>query len=264
MQASGMIKGLSHEYGDPIQYYLALGEGTLPLNQVLGEALRLQFTGEIECVYCGRKIKKTYNHGSCYVCFKKRPENDLCIVKPSLCHFEEGTCRDAAFGEQHCMIPHYVYLAVSSDVKVGLTRKNNELKRWADQGAIKAIPIAEVPNRKTAGELEEALADYLPDKTNWRKMLKGEINDVDLKQVRDEVLRLVPESFRHYILTEEEIVQLTYPVLEEVGQIKSYNLDKQPQIEDRLIGIKGQYLLFAGGVINIKKYCGYHVHVKVV
>ncbi|WP_153944945.1 DUF2797 domain-containing protein, partial [Acinetobacter baumannii] len=70
----------------------------------------------------------------------------------------------------HCMIPHYVYLALSSGVKVGLTRKNNEKKRWVDQGAVRAIPIAEVPTRKMAGELEVYLTQYVADKTDWRKM----------------------------------------------------------------------------------------------
>lgn len=263
MEAEGIVRGLVHRYEVPLQYYLRLGEGELHLNPALGQQVRLQFTGEINCIYCGRKIKKSFNQGSCYPCFRQRPENDLCIVKPSLCHFEAGTCRDETFGRQNCQQPHYVYLALSSEVKVGITRKNNQLKRWADQGAVQGIPIAEVPSRKVAGELELILSQYVPDKTNWRKMLLGEVEAVDLKQVRDDLFRHVPPAFRHYILTEEEIIQLTYPILEELSKITSYNLEKEMIIEDQLIGIKGQYLLFAGGVINMSKYRGYYLNIQI-
>lgn len=259
---SGMLKGLKHRYNQPLQYTIHIGDDHFPLNDYLGSSLELHFEGDIECVYCGRKINKTFNNGSCFPCFKSRPENDMCIVKPELCHFHEGTCRDESFGESHCMIPHYVYLALSSDVKVGITRKNNEMKRWGDQGAVQAFPIAEVPNRKTAGEMEIIIAEHINDKTNWRKMLKGDIADVDLHAVRSKMMEKVPAELQPYLLTEEEIVEFTYPILESLDKIKSYNLDKQPLITDRLIGVKGQYLILEGGVINMKKYAGYYVTVK--
>ncbi|MBO8172333.1 MAG: DUF2797 domain-containing protein [Bacillaceae bacterium] len=250
---------------DPVKYYLPLGEEKIELNTFVGKQVKLTFLNEIACIHCGRKIKKTFNNGSCYPCFKKLPENDLCIVKPHECHFEKGTCRDESFGESHCMIPHYVYLAVSSGVKVGITRKTNHLTRWVDQGAIRAIPIAEVPTRKMAGELEVHLSQHLPDKTDWRKMLKGDVEgDVDLLKLREEVYNYFPEAFKPFILREEEWVEITYPIMESLEKIKSYNLDKQPEIEDRLIGIKGQYLIFAGGVLNVRKFSGYKMELAVV
>lgn len=262
MQAQGMLKGLEHKFAKPLQYYLHIGEEQYHLNPLIDQELQVDFFGEIACIYCGREIKKTYNNGSCYPCFRDRAENDICIVRPDRCHFEEGTCRDEAFGERQCMIPHYVYLALSSDVKVGITRKKNEMKRWGDQGAVQAIPIAELPSRKMAGELEVALSEHLPDKTNWRKMLAGEIADIDVTTVREEVLTLIPEPFKPFILTEAEVVELSYPILEEIGKIKAYNLDKNPLIRDRLIGIKGQYLIFEDGVLNMRKYVGYHLSVQ--
>lgn len=262
MHIYGMLKGLTHQHEKPIQYFIHIGDEEHSLNPFLGGEVELQFEGEIECVYCSRKIKKTYNSGSCFPCFRDRAENDLCIVKPELCHFEHGTCRDEQFGERHCMVPHYVYLALSSDVKVGLTRKHNQMKRWGDQGAVQAVPLAELPTRKMAGELEVALSKHLPDKTNWRKMLKGEVADKDVCQVREEVLALIPDVFKPFILTEEEMVEFTYPILEEIDKIKSYSLDKQPLLQDRLIGIKGQYLIFEKGVINMRKYAGYHISMK--
>ncbi|WP_048601290.1 DUF2797 domain-containing protein [Rubeoparvulum massiliense] len=259
MQAEGIIQRLSHQYADPVEYYLALQDEEVSLNEVIGHPIKIQYAHAISCIACGRSIKKTYNSGYCYPCFQKLPENDLCIVKPSLCHFAEGTCRDSEFGEQHCMIPHYVYLAISSGIKVGLTRKNNELKRWIDQGAVRAIPIAECTTRKRAGELELFLTDYLPDKTNWRKMLKGEVDEADLFQLRQELTAIIPEEFQQDLLTVDEITEITYPQLEQLKKIQSIQLDKQDEIEDRLIGIKGQYLILEHGVFHVRKHAGYHI-----
>lgn len=261
-QMKGIVHGLKHRYAQPLRYALAFEEGELDLSAALGQTITLEYHGEIYCVHCGRKTKKSFNNGSCYPCFKKLPENDLCIVKPHECHFEQGTCRDEEWAKQHCMQPHYVYLAISSDLKVGLTRKHNQLKRWGDQGAVLAVPIAEVPDRRTAGELEMAIAEHIPDKTNWRKMLLGDIVDVDLNELRVEVLERIPDMYKPFILREEEMVSFTYPQLERIEKIKSYNLDKNPKLTDRLIGIKGQYLIFEQGVINMKKYSGYHLTVS--
>ncbi|MBP1934648.1 DUF2797 domain-containing protein [Ammoniphilus resinae] len=259
---TGFLKGLSHTYVNPVVYHLPLGEQSATLNEWLGKTVHLRFLGEMQCTNCGRRIKKTYNTGYCYPCVISLPETDLCIVKPHECHYHLGTCRDPGFGDEYCMIPHYVYLAVSSGVKVGLTRKHNQWKRWVDQGAIQAIPIAELPNRKKAGELEVALAEHLPDKTNWRKMLKGEVEQVDLLGLREEVYSYFPEEFKPYLLKEEEWAEFVYPILESTEKIKTYNLDKQPEIADRLIGIKGQYLIFEQGVLNIKKFTGYKIEIS--
>lgn len=263
MYIKGVLQGLKHQYHDPLHYYVSFKENDFKLNEWLGHTVAIQYEGQMECIHCGRSINKTFNSGYCYPCFKRLPENDLCIVKPHECHFEQGTCRDEEWAERYCMIPHYVYLAVSSDIKVGLTRKENEFKRWGDQGAIMAVPIAELPTRKMAGELEFALSEHLPDKTNWRKMLQGDVPDIDLLALRSEVLELVPEVYKPFILREEEMVEFTYPQLESIQKIKSYNLDKQPLIEDRLIGIKGQYLIFEGAVINMRKYSGYHISIEI-
>jgi len=263
MQLSGVLHGLKHQYEEPLQYYLCLGEEEHGLNHYLGKELQISFDGLIFCVHCGRKIKKSFSTGACFPCFKNLAEHDLCIVKPHQCHFDQGTCRDEEFAQRNCMIPHYVYLALSSDVKVGLTRKNNQFKRWGDQGAVQAVPIAELPTRKMAGELEMAIADHIPDKTNWRKMLLGNIAEVDLSEVRREILALIPEEYQEYILSEEELVQFTYPISEPLEKIKSYNLDKQPLFTDRLVGIKGQYLMFEQGVINMKKYAGYQISIVI-
>ena len=53
--------------------------------------------------------------------------------------------------------------------------------------------------------------------------------------------------------------RIRFPVLEYPTKVKSFNLDKTPTIEGTLMGIKGQYLIFDTGVINIRKYGGYHI-----
>lgn len=262
MITTGHIRGIIAAYEIPIRYSLSIGDEKIGLNEWIGENIRLTYKQEIRCHACGRITKKSFNSGYCFPCFKSLPENDLCIVKPHECHYELGTCRDSSFGDTHCMVPHYVYLALSSGVKVGLTRKTNVPKRWIDQGAVQAIPIAELPTRKMAGELEFALSQVLPDKTNWRKMLKGDLEIADLFEVLRSVQPHVPESFRRYMLEETELLEFIYPIAEEIGKITSFSFDKEEVIEGRLIGIKGQYVLLDNGVINVRKHTGYKISIE--
>ncbi|SFJ46337.1 DUF2797 domain-containing protein [Thermoflavimicrobium dichotomicum] len=259
MEQIGYIQPLQHEPSNPVIYHLTLGNERIRLNEALGNTIQITFLGEKACSYCGRKIKKTYNNGSCYPCYINRAENDLCIVKPELCHYQAGTCRDQAFGEKHCMQTHYVYLALSSDVKIGITRKTNAFKRWIDQGAISAIPIMEVPTRKIAGEIEAHLAQYIKDKTNWRKMLKNEISDENLLEVRERLLDHIPPSYSDYLLSEKQIYEFTYPQISAPTKMTSLNLDKQTFISGKLLGIKAQYLILDQGVLNIRKHTGYKI-----
>jgi hypothetical protein len=260
---TGYLRPLEHEVAEPITYFARVGDEAVRLNDWLGQTIRITFLKEKACCHCGRKIKKTYNNGYCFPCFRDLAENDLCIVKPHLCHYHEGTCRDDVFGDQHCMVPHYVYLALSSDVKVGITRKTNAFKRWVDQGAVAAVPIAEVPTRKAAGELELHLSQYIADKTDWRKMLKNEVAERDLWQVREEIREKVPEMFLPYWLEETQMYRFTYPQLDRPEKMKSLGLDKQEEITGRLVGIKAQYLLLDHGVFHMRKHTGYKVTLAV-
>ena len=264
LQKSGQLRGLSHEYKNPIQYYLQIGEEEIHLNPFIGKTIRLNYKEEIHCVHCGRKIKKTYNNGSCYPCFISLPQNDICILKPELCHLDQGTCRDESYAHSNCLIPHYVYLALSSDIKVGITRKNRSMTRWIDQGAVKSIPIAEVPDRKTAGELEVFLSQHLPDKTNWRKMLKGDLVDKDILEIREQVLSIIPDRFKDFILSQKDVNEFVYPILESLDKISSLSFDKLPAVEGKLMGLKGQYLILDIGVLNIKKHSGYQIELKLL
>lgn len=261
MSFIGFLSDLQHEPNVPVQYYLPLDDKRIHLNPHLGQTIELRFLGEKACCVCGRKAKKLFNNGYCYPCFTKLAECDLCIVKPHECHHHLGTCRDDEFAQANCMTPHYVYLALSSGIKVGLTRKSRGQARWIDQGAIQAIPIAEAPTRKAAGEMEYFISQHIPDKTDWRKMLSGKVEEADLLELRERVRGLLPEEFHAYLLDEQELYEFTYPILETLEKIKSLSFDKQDVISGRLLGIKGQYFILDHAVVNIKKHTGYKVEV---
>ncbi|PHS76134.1 MAG: hypothetical protein COB19_01355 [Porticoccus sp.] len=255
----------------PVQYSLPLDNECLPLNDLLGECLRIQYSGTIHCIHCGRRSNKSFSQGYCYPCFTKLAQCDTCIVSPEKCHYFEGTCREPEWGEQHCMVDHIVYLANSSGVKVGITRESQLPTRWIDQGALQALPIMRVKTRQQSGLVEDILRQYVADKTNWRTMLKGEIVPADLPTIRDALfdrtekqLTALEDRFGLQALQRLDDVapmNIDYPVLEYPTKVTSFNLDKVPSLEGTLLGIKGQYLIFDSGVINIRKYTAYHVEV---
>lgn len=243
---------------DPIQYILKMNRDEWLMNELIGKTINLSFTGKINCINCHRDIQKTFAQGYCYPCFTSLAETDSCIVSPHLCHHHLGTCRDNDFAEKHCFIPHTVYLAVSSDAKVGITRAFQKHSRWADQGATAAIELAEVPSRKHAGELELKLSTHISDRTNWRKMLSNEVPDIDLTTLRTSLIPFIPESYRKFI-SQADPIQLKYPVTAFPKKISSLDLEKNPSFTEKLAGIKGQYLIFDSKVINMRKYQGYEI-----
>ncbi|MFD1675126.1 DUF2797 domain-containing protein [Alicyclobacillus fodiniaquatilis] len=264
---SGDLRSLEPTLSEPVQYKLCFADIDQPLNELIGREIRMEFMGKRHCIACGRSVNKTFQNGYCFPCVRSLAECDLCIVKPHECHFHLGTCRDETFAASHCMIPHYVYLAWSSGFKVGLTRKGRQLKRWMDQGATAAVVIGEVPTRRLAGELEMEIAKHMQDKTDWRKMLKEEHEqDRTLAEVRDEVIARLAEPFMQYVLSEMmEPQKFVYPREETFKvNLKSMNFDKAPLVQGTLRGMKGQYMLFDEGVLNVKKFAGYRVAFDVV
>jgi hypothetical protein len=251
-----------------VQYTLVLGEQSVPLNAFIGQQVRLEHLGQINCSHCGRKTKKSYSQGYCFPCMQKLPQCDLCIMSPERCHFDAGTCRDEAWGQAFCMQPHIVYLANSSGLKVGITRVNQMPTRWLDQGAAQAMPVMQVATRKLSGDVETVLKQYVADKTNWRKLLKGDAEHVDLAHAADVLLNQAEADLEallgnlnhtDYQWLDTPAISMRYPVLEYPTKIVSHNLDKEPVLEGRLMGIKGQYLIFDTAVINIRKYSSYLV-----
>ncbi len=258
---AGILRKMESDLADPVQYRLPLGEVSVDLNPLLGATVRLQFDGEIHCLACGRKIKKSFGQGYCYPCFSNGPENSECIIRPELCRAHEGQGRDPVWEKNHHLRPHVVYLAVSSGLKVGVTSAADTSTRWVDQGASRAIRLAETPNRYIAGLIEVALKAFVSDRTGWQRMLKGDIDlDVDLVASKHELGARLEPSLRQWLSEDDEVTSIHYPVLETPRKVKSLSFDKTPVVEGALTGIKGQYLMFdAERVLNVRKHGGYVV-----
>jgi hypothetical protein len=264
MTYEGVLKKMQTEIGNPIQYYLVFESSFLSLNQLLDKKIEINFVG-YECLNCGKK-KKIFRQGFCYDCFYASPAVGDWIMKPELSTAHLGIAdRDLVYEEKVQLQPHVVYLAISSEVKVGVTRKTQVPYRWIDQGAEAAISIVEVPNRYLAGITEVALKSYFSDKTNWRKMLTNEIINVDLLDEKIKVENLLPTEAKPFFdFNDSTIVQLNYPVLTYPKKINSLSLEKIPNFEGKLMGIKGQYLIFEDGtVFNVRNSEGFVVRIEV-
>lgn len=265
----GVIQKMHTKTASPVEYQLPIGEALVGLNVLLGRELEIEFRGEIFCLSCGRKTNKSFNQGYCYPCLKRLAACDQCIIKPELCHFHEGTCREPEWGQAHCLQSHIVYLANSSGLKVGVTRATQVPTRWIDQGASQALPIFEVSERRIAGLLEVAIRTVVSDRTNWRRMLKGAPDPLDLVAERERLLAqaaaaigpvteaIDPGDIR--VMEQASPVEIQYPVNQYPEKVNALNLDKTPRVTGRLLGIKGQYLILDSGVLNIRKFGGYDI-----
>ncbi|MFO8141798.1 MAG: DUF2797 domain-containing protein [Marinobacter sp.] len=273
IDVTGRLRKMPAEAGDPVSYTLKVGDTAIPLNDLIGRKLRLDFGGVIRCIHCDRTTKKSFSQGFCYPCFRKLAACDSCIMSPEKCHFHLGTCREPDWGERNCMVEHVVYLANSSGLKVGITRGSQIPTRWIDQGAVDAIPMLRVASRYLSGLVEVACKKYVADRTNWRAMLKGDVPELDLRNERQRILSLIEDDLvqlkqQHgdssIQVVDEVSLGLGYPVQVWPSKVTTHNLDKNPEVEGLLEGIKGQYLLLDTGVINIRKYTGYEVRFRVL
>ena len=269
---TGVIRKMVVEATEPVSYWLPMGQERLEVQSLLGSQISLEFTGQIYCIECGRKTTKSFNQGYCFPCLRSLAACDMCIVKPELCHYDQGTCREPAWGESHCMRPHVVYLANSSGLKVGITRASQVPTRWIDQGAVQALPLYEVDSRLQSGWLEVTLKRYISDRTDWRAMLKGDPSQLDLLVERDRLLgeasvdlaqcqlKIGSASMRLVEGTQE--ARFKYPVLVYPEKIKAHNFDKKARVEGCLQGVKGQYMILDTGVLNIRKFAGYEIDLQ--
>ncbi|MEM6719145.1 MAG: DUF2797 domain-containing protein [Bacteroidota bacterium] len=252
MMYKGVLTKMQTEIGNPIQYYLNFEDDFLNMNQLLNKTLRFDFE-KFQCLNCG-KDKPIYRQGFCKDCFYETPRAGDWIMRPELSTAHLGIeDRDLEYEKKVQLQPHIVYLALSSDVKVGVTRKPQVPTRWIDQGAIQAVEIVEVPNRYLAGITEVALKAYVSDKTNWRKMLQNLNEEADLLAKKEELQSFIPEEAQPYYLANREVIELDFPVLAYPEKVKSLNLLKAQSYEGVLKGIKGQYLIFEDNtVFNVR------------
>lgn len=262
----GNLKKMTVSLEKPIRYNLELSLNNLLMNDLVGSKVILEWNGQISCSCCSKLIKKSFGEGFCYNCFISAPQAAECNIRPELCRAHLGEGRDPQWEKENHDVPHIVYLAASDIVKVGVTRITQVPTRWIDQGASSAIRLAETPNRYEAGILEVALKDFFADKTNWQRMLKNELDDtIDLVEEKWTLHDQLPSDLTQFFIENDEVVDLNYPVIEFPKKISSLSFDKTPQIKGRLLGIKGQYLLFDNGeVLNIRKHTGYFVNLTIV
>ncbi|AXG69560.1 hypothetical protein KORDIASMS9_01783 [Kordia sp. SMS9] len=263
MMYKGVLTKMQTEFGKPIQYYLNFEDDFLNMNQLLDKTLRLDFE-KFECLNC-HLDKQIYRQGFCKSCFFEIPTAGDWIMRPELSTAHLGIeDRDLEYEKKVQLQPHIVYLALSSEVKVGVTRKRQVPTRWIDQGAVKAVEILEAPNRYIAGITEVALKSFVADKTNWRKMLQNLNEDADLSAKREELQLYIPEEAKPFYLPNREIVELDFPVLWYPEKVKSLNLSKTPNYEGVLKGIKGQYLIFEDNtVFNVRGNEGLVVNLNI-
>ena len=263
MQYQGVLQKMQTEYSDTIQYYLMFDNDVLNMNQLMGKSISVSFE-KYQCMNCA-KDKEIYRQGFCKSCFFDAPQAGEWIMHPEKSTAHLGIAdRDLAYEQRVQLTPHIVYLALSSNVKVGVTRKTQVPTRWIDQGAVKALPIVEAPNRYLAGIAEVALKNHVADKTNWRAMLKNETPEADLIQVKNDLKQFLPEEVREYVLEDAEVLDLNFPVVQYPTKIKSLNLTKTPDFSGVLKGIKGQYLIFDDNtVFNIRNNEGIVVNLSV-
>jgi hypothetical protein len=269
MKTTGHLKKMVTSLESPVQYHLPIDDKLVSINDHIGESISLHYSGEIHCIACGKKSNKSFNQGHCYLCFISLASCDMCIMKPETCHYHLDTCREPTWGETHCMQDHFVYLANSSGIKVGITRGTQIPTRWIDQGASQALPIFRVTNRLLSGKIEMAIKAHVSDRTDWRKMLKSEAEQVNLLDKRDELLLAADKEIQAIsldyadsdieFLVDAEAVNISFPVETYPEKVKSLNFDKTPEIDGLLQGVKGQYLILDTGVLNIRKFAGYQI-----
>lgn len=264
MKVAGTLNKMVTEHFQPVRYFLPVGTERIYMNDLLNRALKISWLNEIYCLGCERKTNKSFGQGYCYPCFISVPETDDCVLRPELCRAHEGIARNMDFAQEHCLQQHYVYLALSSEIKVGVTRHSQIPTRWIDQGAWKAVRVAQTPNRYTAGLIEVALKKTFTDKTNWRHMLMDKINnEASLPDKREMLASVLPEMLVPFLFNDDEIIEIFYPGSAVTHKVSSFDIEKHTVLNGTLTGIRGQYLIFDNEkVINIRKYGGYLVEIE--
>lgn len=261
---SGVLKKMNTEFGPSIGYYLNLKNDFVALHQFIDQSITLEMTG-YECLNCSR-TEPIFRQGFCKKCFFESPNAGDWIMRPELstAHLDIED-RDLAYEKKVQLQPHIVYLALSSHLKVGVTRKTQVPTRWIDQGAHQALAVLEVPNRYLAGVGEVALKDIYSDKTNWRKMLQNEAEPIDWDAERNKAIDHLPNELKPYVLFDnKEPLDIGFPVNRYPEKVKSLNLIKEQNYTGVLKGIKGQYLIFEDDtVFNMRSNEGLVINLKV-
>lgn len=268
--ASGVLHGLRGRAGDPVRYTLEVGDDALPLDARLGEPLSFETDGSAVCAACERATDKRFGGGYCYRCFTTLARCDLCVVSPDRCHYEQGTCREPAWGLAHCMRGHVVYLANTGGAKVGITHPGNVPGRFIEQGAALALVVLSTRTRAQAGHVEKALGRYVREQGDWRALVAGSVMDVDLdaelvrlRRLADPAIAALAERFPGAIewLDSPQRHAFRYPVLRYDSPTRQLRIEPGRAVGGVLLGIRGGYLLFDRGVLNVRAHASLRVTV---
>lgn len=257
-----ILKKMHTEFNNPIEYSIMINGIEYKLNDYIGKNIYIEWQKKVIC-NCGKEFSKFYRASFCYKCYWNSPLASQSIFKPELCTAHLGIEeRDLDFEKKLQLADHYVYLANSSGLKVGITRSTQVPTRWIDQGASQAIILALVPNRRFSGDIEVILKDYVKDKTNWRKMLSSEPDPLNLKEIKKDMIEKIPNEYQKYIYADDSITNISFPILKYPDKIKSLKLEKNNLIEGKINGIKGQYIFLDNDrVFNIRSHEGFFVKI---
>ena len=252
------------EYGFPVRYYLASGTGEIFMNDLIGSRVTIEYQYVINCISCGDVTRRSYMNGHCYKCYTTLPECDEGVFNPEKDLSHLGISRDMEWSKQYSLIDHYVYLAFTGDLKVGVTRYNQIPTRWIDQGAVAAIKFAKTPNRNLAGQIEVEMKKHIADKTNWKAMLSVSKSNLDLVERKKYFLPMLTEDLKQYASYDDSVTEIVYPYDYKLANIKAISLDNFDKISGILVGIKGQYLIFDSGMaLNVRSHSGYRIKISV-
>ena len=260
---NGALKKMITEFDNPVNYFLDIGNDFIVFNSIIDNNITIEFDG-YSCLSCGSS-QEIYRQGYCKKCFFDLPSTADWVMRPEMskAHLDIEE-RDLDYEKKVQLQPHVLYLAYTSEIKVGVTRKSQVPTRWIDQGATKAIQIIELPNRYLAGISEVKLKEFYKDKTNWRKMLKNSFNDIDLVNEKLKCLDQLPEDVKKHIKNDNQTLDIVYPLNKLPENPKSLNIVKTQKFSGKLKGIKGQYLIFENDtVFNIRSNEGIVVNITV-
>jgi len=260
---NGALKKMITEFDNPVNYFLDIGNDFIVFNSIIDNNITIEFDG-YSCLSCGSS-QEIYRQGYCKKCFFDLPSTADWVMRPEMskAHLDIEE-RDLDYEKKVQLQPHVLYLAYTSEIKVGVTRKSQVPTRWIDQGATKAIQIIELPNRYLAGISEVKLKEFYKDKTNWRKMLKNSFNDIDLVNEKLKCLDQLPEEVKKYIKNDNQTLDIVYPLNKLPENPKSLNIVKTQKFSGKLKGIKGQYLIFENDtVFNVRSNEGIVVNITV-
>ena len=259
------------ERGKPVKYFW---EGkdvlkqmpSIDVNSWIGQNISWNFDGIVNCIVSGESMSQAYRMGMSKESFFNSPISCPSIINPELSTIHTGVAlRDREFEELYHNVPHVVYISRTDKLKVGVTGFGRQSLRWNDQGAVEGLIVCEVPYRQMAGEIEVLLKEHFNDKTYWLGMLKDvERNPNELLEVKDECFEILGSDYESFFSDDDEVKEIHYPIDFFPSKIKTIKLHKSPVGVARLIGVKGQYLIFEDGrVMNVRAHEGCRVTLEI-